>query len=154
VCSCTFEPPIIYKWNECCNISHMLSPEKTDMMSFTFLIYMERLTWWLWLVWKPWNHVEGRHACNVFRTWLTVSEMGKCKCRALKDIAKLRGTSDLHKLATVHGCKHKLPPVFYQFLAPGRKGLWLCLQFSHMRCWWWCRVCSHLVTCLSQWRIG
>ncbi|CAK9869548.1 unnamed protein product [Sphagnum jensenii] len=30
--------------------------------------------------------------------------------QALKDIAKLRGTSDLHKLATVHGCKHKLPP--------------------------------------------
>ncbi|CAM6041762.1 unnamed protein product [Sphagnum compactum] len=30
--------------------------------------------------------------------------------QALKDIAKLRGTSDLHKLAAVHGCKHKLPP--------------------------------------------
>jgi serine/threonine protein kinase len=96
--------------NEHCNISHMLSPEKTDTMSFTCLIYKERLTWWLWLVCKPWNHVEGRHACNVFWMWLTVSEMGKCKCRALKDIAKLRGTSDLHKLAAVHGCKHKLPP--------------------------------------------
>lgn len=116
--------------NEHCNISHMLSPEKTDTMSFTCLIYMERLTLWLWLVWKPWNHVEGRHACNVFWMWLTVSEMGKCKCRALKDIAKLRGTSDLHKLATVHGCKHKLPPVFYQFLTLGRKGSWLCLHFS------------------------
>ncbi len=28
--------------NEHCNISHMLSPEKTDAMSFTCLIYMEK----------------------------------------------------------------------------------------------------------------